>query len=694
MKRNIINTLWGLILGSALLFGGCDEPEEVITPDFPEKISANVAAGEQFEFTIAPNMQWTLKISTEATTHFNFVVGENALYTLHGNAGEHTIVVAVSESEEFDNVRVCEIEMTMGGESHVVAVLTRGSKEREINLYVADFDDKEQTFVMTEDNEWQYGTTPVEEIEWVWSNEQWMQRYLVDANFNWVMGANTPAWLLTNETSGKVGQTELFFRVNREYLPLEDVECKIDFCDSADRNGDGTVSEDEIRIVGSYKTTMEGCKNICEVSIERNATFNADGMYYQSASDSYIDTLTCRINSPRGAEVFAAVQKEDGSYTTEGAEWIVVEIEEFPTEAGNEGVWERIMKVATAVYTETSERKGAIVALPKPVAESGNAALEEYIVCNITQEGVVIEEDFSNEAIMAYDDELMLAYASKFEKLESNVWPWQGAWASIPYAYKLTYRDNYSGDNVIFNKPFSRYVVYGYDGLSSGKYDNESCWVTIEERELTDEEGNVVNNAFHIRSRLGERVNPEDSEDNRVFENAMPGKNGGNRAVFVFYNEENSPYALLYFVLDPEFSPYTGVEGDVTFVDPEVALRCGATLAQIVRGDEYFSEEDDYVGTLQYLLTLTSRGQTIDLMVPSYGYSWSYHSWIMIPEWNPDVTNNTTTTITIDPASLPAADSGHKDVIGENTYKGIVSFYSSMSSTTPSLQLHVIYKAK
>ena len=55
MKRTIINTLCGVLLGAMLLLGGCNEPEEVITPNFPEKISVNVAAGEQFEFTITPN---------------------------------------------------------------------------------------------------------------------------------------------------------------------------------------------------------------------------------------------------------------------------------------------------------------------------------------------------------------------------------------------------------------------------------------------------------------------------------------------------------------------------------------------------------------------------------------------------------------------------------------------------------------
>lgn len=677
MKRNIINTLWGVLLGSMLLFAGCNEPEEVITPDFPEKISATVAAGEQFNFTITPNMQWTLKISTEATTHFAFIKGASELYTLHGTAGEHQITVAVSDSEEFDTVRVCEIEMTMGEESHIVAVLTRGGKERELKLYAAEFDTEEEYFV-EEDSQWVYSTTEADNIEWVWCNEQWMQRLLVDANFRWTMGANTPAWLNTNNTNGKVGQTELFFRVNRERLPLEDTECSIDFCDSVDRNGDGNISDDEVVVVRSYKTQMEGCKNICEVSLAGELVFNAEGEYEQSASSSYSELANGRIYSPRGAELFAVVASEAGGYTTEGSEWILLTIDDFPSGAGEEGVWERLLQLDVEVNSENSARTGYLVALPKPVAEAGNANWEEYIICTITQQGVQSAD--TDEAIVAYDEDLMIAYASKLEKIKEGEWPWNGAWASIPYAYKLTYRDNSSGSEVIFNKPFSRYIIYGYNGLSSDKYDIESCWVTLEESQLTDMDGNTVENAYRFRSRLG----TEEGE----FENTMPGTNGDNRAVFVFYDAQNNPYALLYFVLDPDFSPYSGSMGDVTFVDPEAAYNNGASLSLLSKGDDYFSLEDDYMGTLQYLLTLTSKSQSIDLVVPNHSYSWSYKGWITTES------SGTSANIAIYTPSLPAADSESEDIIGENTYKGLVSFYPNMSTTTPTLQLHIIYKAE
>lgn len=687
MKNNIFNILWSAMLGVMLILGGCNEPEEVITPNFPEEVTATVMAGDTYEFTITPNMQWSLKIPTEATSHFKFIKGASELYTLHGTAGEHNITVQVSDKEEFDVNRTCAIEMTMGGESKVILTLTRSSKERVLKVYNCEFDANEEAFVTNENGEWVFSTTAIEQLDWVWCNEQWMQRVLVDANFNWNLGVNTPEWLICNETSGKAGQTELFLRINREKLPLEDVTCNIEFCDSSDRNGDGKVDESDILVVSSYSTSMEGCKSVCEVDLASALTFNANGEYYQASSDYYGGEAYGQFNSPRGAEIFAVVLTAEGSYTTEGAEWIILTIEEFPTEAGEDGVWGRNLTVATEPHDSTVARTGAIVALPKTVAEAGGANYADYVVSTITQEGVVVVDN--SAPIAAYDEDVMMGYSAKFEELEEGVWPWNGAWATIPYAYKLTYRDNYSGSELIFRKPYSRYVVYGYNGLSSGKYEDvDNCWVTIEESTLVDYDGVTVENAYKVRCRLGEWL---DAENEIKYENPLAGSNGDNRAVFVFYDDKNDPYALLYFVLDPNFSPFEKVEGDVMIVNYEEAYIKGATCVELVQGDEYFSGELSYMGCMQYLLTLTSKYPSVELTVPDHAWSWSYKNWISVSS------DGTSATVSINTNSLPTYDESNpnkwpEDVIDKGTYKGHVSFYSSMSSTTPSLQLHIIYK--
>ncbi|MBO7300411.1 MAG: hypothetical protein J6U53_03270 [Tidjanibacter sp.] len=689
MKKSIINILWGAMLSVALLVVGCETPEEVITPNFPEPITATVMAGDKYEFTITPNTQWTLKIPTEANTHFCFLKGASELYTLRGNAGEHKITVQISDNEEFDTNRVCAIEMTMEGETKVILTLTRSSKERTLAIYNCEFDTEEETFkteTVDGDIVWVYSPTAAEKIDWVWCNEQWMQRILVDANFDWSLSANTPDWLLCNATSGKAGRTELFLRINRENLPLEDVVCNIEFCDKKDKNGDGAIDENDIIVVGSYSTEMEGCKDVCEVNLASSLVFNANGEYYQASTDYYGGEAYGSISSPMGAEIFAVTESAEGVYTTDGAEWILLSVSDFPTEAAaNKGVWERSITIATEPFVSINARKGAIIALPKSVAEAGEANYADYIVATITQEGIEIVD--GDAPIAPYDEDILSGYSSKWEALEAGTWPWNGEWANIPYAYKFTYRDNSSGSEIIISKPFDHYEIYGYNGFEGGAYEDlNTCWLTIESRELTDLEGNKVENAYYIRSRLGESI---DENGKTKYENPKAGPDGSNRAVIVFYDTNNNAYAMILFVLDPEFSPFESVEGNVGFADPESAELNGTTLVELKNGDKYFEAELHFMGTKQYLLTL-NNSTSVDLTIPEHSTNWAYQNWITVKS------NNTKVTITIKPSNLPGYNPSFPstwpdDVIAAGVYKGIVSFYETASSNIPFVQLHIIY---
>ena len=332
--KNLLKAL-AISAVAALTLVGCNDPEEpTLTPSFPEKIVANVAAGEVFEMTIEPNMKWTLKIPTEVASYFKFIVGESERYTLNGEAGTHTVQIGVADNEEFDNVRVCKVEMTMDGQTEVVAELTRGSKERTLVIYPAEYDAEEMAFVIDENGNYTYSSTPCEELEWKSVNDQWMQRFVVEANFKWSLGVNTPEYIIANKTSGSAGRTEIFLRTEQELLPLEDTTCDIEFCDSSDRNGDGVVDDSDILVVGTYTSTIEGCKEYYEVHFVANATFNAEGEFYEAGSDSYTESAYGRIYSPRGAEFFAMAKAADGSLTLEGAEWIKLQVDEFPAEAG------------------------------------------------------------------------------------------------------------------------------------------------------------------------------------------------------------------------------------------------------------------------------------------------------------------------------------------------------------------------
>lgn len=656
LRLGTLALLWAILFS----MGGCKEPEgQTIIPNFPTKITATIEAGEHYTFSVAPNMRWTMKIPTDVATYFKFIVGESERYTLNGEAGEHNITIAVAENEEFDKVRICAVEMTMGDQTEVIVELTRGSKERSLELYTALYNSDEELFETDEQDNWKYSSTPSDRIDWVWNNEQWMQRVKVESNFSWSLSADTPNWLLASATSGKEGKTEIFLRMEQEHLPLENTTCTIDFCDISDRNGDGVVDSSDILIVRSFETSVEGCKATCKVDIAAEAEFNAAGECYQSSTDSFYEYLFGRIYSPRGAEIFVVNKIGTDSYNRTDTEWMIFEVDDFPSEAGDEGVWERQFQLSLSENTSTEPRYGAIVALPRTVAGESGVNLADYVVCEISQEGVVVEDD--REPISAYDENIMLAYGAKLEKLEPNSWPWKGAWATIPYAYKLTYLNNDSGDDLVFNFDISRYQIYGYNGYSGNTYDTDTCWLTIN----PSDESEAIDGGYIIRSRLG------DGEGQ--YPNTMAGSNEQNEATIIFYNANNEPYALLYFVLDPTFTPFEGADGEVAFTNPQDAISKGARLEEIVSGDEEYSDEDAYMGVMQYRLTLTPSCKSISITTPAYNIAFAYQGWLSCEQVN-------------DQESIVKATC-------EESSNGRITFYGS-NDYNVILQLIVVYKAE
>lgn len=655
MKKSLMSRLWGLVAVLALTLSACESPEEELKPQFPEKITATVMAGDTFDFTIEPTMKWSLKIPSEVATYFKFIVGESERYTLNGDAGTHTITIAVAPNEEFDTTRTCAVEMTMGGESQIVVELTRGAKERSVKVYAAEFDTEEEMFVADEEGNFSYSTTATDKIEWVWCNEQWMQRIVVDANFRWSFGVDTPEWINASATSGSAGRTEIFLRTNPELLPLEDSDYTLEICDTSDRNGDGVIDSSDILIVATFATSMEGCKDVCEVELAAQATFNAEGLYYAASSESYVEMCYGRIDSPRGVELFAVTKTESGDYTREGAEWIILSVGDFPEEAGAEGIWTRNITLSVEATTSEQDREGAIVAIP--LTQAGSTTYADFIVCDILQEGVEIID--TSDPVYAFDETVMMGFGARFEKMEKGSWPWINNWSGIPHAYKLTLRNNNSGDDLVFRRPFDSYKIYGIDGYMGATYDPSTCWLTISESDPEE----AIENGYIIRSRLG--------TNEGEFTNTMAGAQGQNEATFVFFNDKGEAYALIYVILDPTFTPYEEVEGDVMFTNIEEALQTGAKLEKIVFGDAEYNEEEDYMGILQYRLTLNPKCKSISLTLPEYSMAYPYQSWI--------------TTRIKDGATIVSTSSS-------SSATGRITFYGSNNYNVV-LQLIVVYNA-
>lgn len=627
MKKQIIRLMTAMVMcAAAVLSIGCEpepDPEPEVTPNFPKLVEKVVKSGETVTLSINPNMAWKVSIPSSSAQYFSLADAAGQL-SMTGEAGAQQIKIKVAELEEFDTDRVCEVALTMNGKTQTIAKLTRMKLARTVNVYLAQYDEANIDFKTDAEGAYVYGSTPVQTLDFLWHNEQYMHRVVVETNFKWAIGGELPAWLDPSVTSGEAGRTEVFVRTVKEAYPFaaESVELKIN-----DFTNESAPVE-----VSKLKVNMPACEAVCEVSISPALTFNAEGHYFNASNDTYLEMgAIATMTAPKGAELYKIVKNNGYLYASSpAADWITIEWEEeWDAAADKAGVWSRKFFVSTTP-NEGAEREGMLVALPRTLASKVSdpdydlfnadgtalkAEYEQYVVSTIKQEAPAEAEN--KGVIYANDIETMHAFTADFAELAAGAWPWQNAWAQIPNAYKLTYRSNDSGDDLIFSKPFSRYEIYGFDGAYSSTYDLSTCWITIEKSASHKE----LTNGYKVRMRLG------DDPANGLFPNTQAGFDGENEATIVFYDENNEAYALIYCVLDPNYMYVPEVSGEVKFADPALAESLGAKLEKVVEGDPDFSAENNYMGVLQYRLTHTSAmGAQALLLMPSYNQSFCYPS--------------------------------------------------------------------
>ena len=627
MKKQIIRLMTAMVMcAAAVLSIGCEpepDPEPEVTPNFPKLVEKVVKSGETVTLSINPNMAWKVSIPSSSAQYFSLADAAGQL-SMTGEAGAQQIKIKVAELDEFDTDRVCEVALTMNGKTQTIAKLTRMKLARTVNVYLAQYDEANIDFKTDAEGAYVYGSTPVQTLDFLWHNEQYMHRVVVETNFKWAIGGELPAWLDPSVTSGEAGRTEVFVRTVKEAYPFaaESVELKIN-----DFTNESAPVE-----VSKLKVNMPACEAVCEVSISPALTFNAEGHYFNASNDTYLEMgAIATMTAPKGAELYKIVKNNGYLYASSpAADWITIEWEEeWDAAADKAGVWSRKFFVSTTP-NEGAEREGMLVALPRTLASNVSdpdydlfnadgtalkAEYEQYVVSTIKQEAPAEAEN--KGVIYANDIETMHAFTADFAELAAGAWPWQGAWAQIPNAYKLTYRSNDSGDDLIFSKPFSRYEIYGFDGAYSSTYDLSTCWITIEKSASHKE----LTNGYKVRMRLG------DDPANGLFPNTQAGFDGENEATIVFYDENNEAYALIYCVLDPNYMYVPEVSGEVKFADPALAESLGAKLEKVVAGDPDFSGENNYMGVLQYRLTHTSAmGAQALLLMPSYNQSFCYPS--------------------------------------------------------------------
>ena len=159
MRKNIYNIFAALAAAFALSAAvSCQEQTpEKIDPVFPEMVTEyDVVPGTELRLTIQPDMPWKVSVSEEGYKWFKLKDGRFEVASLSGAASTEPVeITIVTESKEAFSIRACEISLTMGGESEVIAKYTLQTIGKAIEVYPANrtetgFEYSDESYVYSE----------------------------------------------------------------------------------------------------------------------------------------------------------------------------------------------------------------------------------------------------------------------------------------------------------------------------------------------------------------------------------------------------------------------------------------------------------------------------------------------------------------------------------------------------------------
>ncbi len=613
MKKYFLH--WAVLLtaGLSMALAACSDSDKDTdsagTPIFPTPVTTTIVAGAEYSFDIEPNMAWEAKIPTEVAEHFWFVDGSQKTYTLRGNAGKTTITVGCSELEQFDQDRVCEVSLTMGGQTQVIATITYAGLERTITICTAVLssnpDEEDSLFVRDpETGDYSYNAEPVESIDMLSLSREYnyMQRIVVETNFDWAISRH-PEWMELDATEGKGGKTYLFLRADTEKCPWEDVVEQLVFIDNTDSTNPVEVA--------SFDVSMTGCAGILSTNLAATEQFNAAGAYYAASQGSYgspeIGTFKT-FELAYGSEVFLVVENADGSLGLGGASsWIHFANEFNWSEDASKtaGLWSQRLQILCDANTGDA-RKAYVIAIPKAKVPQGfdrqsviagqqiAAAYSDYVVSTIAQAAAL--GDFAIKVETSSESDQYFT----FTQLPGGDYPFVGAWATASAAYNMTYKHAfaYQMAPMEFARPYASYEIYDENGPYATA-PMASPWLALEESEWEP-------------GKMWIKLNGNYDFENMKFTWAGTAPETP-MAYFVFKDEEGQILGIVEFMfMETE-------EGGGT---AEIALAQetpGVTLAPIASNDPDFDPDFVELNVPQYKLTITSASvRQISLILPEH----------------------------------------------------------------------------
>lgn len=479
-KNNISGFFAALVMGSALFAASCEKPsEETPAPEFPQLIEKTVAPGESVTIPVQANLDWEISVPENGLQWFWIQDGAFQLYRLSGKAGEAEVVIGVSATEEFDNDRVCEVTMTMGGESKVIARLVRPSKEKHLTVYAAVVVDGEVQFNETGDS-YLYETEEAESLDMIWTGSEFRLPIKVESNYNWSI--RTPEWARVDVPSDGVGEKNLIVYGVPSAYPLDAASGKLQFM-----SGEKVVKE--------YTVNIPGCKDIFSYKMDMSITeleFNYQGQI--KVATGFIDgPASGYVSGADGIRVIALSRNESG-FSADAPSWLEVNVAEYDRTEGADVLQQRNFTVSVAL-NEGDNRHAALLFLPPTLTAAasdlfeGTEIKEEYKQYSVPVTQLSSDQEFISMLANPSD---MAAGGATFAVSENE--DLYNRFGQTRYAYELVYTNQYARDNarMIFTSAVTSYKVFDENGFLSMTLDEDMKGGVVDMVSETAQTGHVV----------------------------------------------------------------------------------------------------------------------------------------------------------------------------------------------------------
>lgn len=610
MKKYYLRWTAVLFAGLSLAMASCNDSDdngsEPKNPIFPETVEAAIMAGDSYTLRFETNMDWTATIPADVAQTFYIEDGSQKTLRTQGKAGAAEVTIGCYEIENFDDDPTCEVTLTMGQESKVIATLTIDKQERTLTLRTSKMEDGNFVYNSEEGLRYEYEAEPAERIDLAWpaGNSGYMYPIVVEANFAWRL-AEKSEWIAEEDYVGEAGQqVEILLRADPTKYPLDgDNEGKFVLC--ARNNADMKYE---------YKVTIPACRDHFAVTgFAAESRFNAKGLFFSAGSSSagaWVEGgAHGNIVSVEEPVIYKFAEVTEGGMSYLEAEesktsWIKV----ASTLSDEENVLKDRRYTITVAENTGETRNGVILALPKSVAATLGGAWElaemdikeeyqQYIVTRVNQAA-------KPDLVSAVNPEGMAEVGAALERLDADNYGFIMEGFGVTDGFNLIYTAAWSNEDstLAFERQYTSYKCYDYDWNEMNAADS---WLSVR---------NAAN---------GTVIDMDPTKDKCGNSSQM--SEGVAHAGFIVFADAEGDFVVIRCIYD-ENASIGGGDGTVkiAFQYPDYATQFdGSTLELLTEGD-LFDAYDPGNGAPVYHLTYYKPNAIMSALTGFSGMAMGY----------------------------------------------------------------------